>query len=153
MPTHPVSADQHQGPDRVPGRLIDIDRMPHAIGGGILRRHSFASLLGRELAGDRLFDLRPVAVERRRQVVARGHRPVRPAPGRAFGVLLNVGRLILQALEKRLPIGIDRGRVPLEASIEFVDVSGVCAPQKRRKGKGGVRVLARHDCVLEGWAS
>ena len=38
--------------------------------------------------------------------------------------------------------------VLLEAGIDVVDVGGVGALQKRRKGKGGVRVLARHDGVL-----
>ena len=101
--------------------------------------------LGGELGADRLFDFRPVAVERGGQLVARRQRPVVAAPGRPLGVLADVGRGVLQALEELLPLGVDRGGVFLVAGVDFVDVGGVGALQKRGESKGGVRVLARHD--------
>ena len=71
----------------------------------------------------------------------------RPQDG-ALGVLLDVGRGVLQAFEELLPFGVDRGRVLLVAGVEIVDVGGVGALQKRGEGKCGIRVLARHDGVL-----
>jgi len=101
--------------------------------------------LGGNLAADDLLHTRPVAIERGREIVAWGQRPVIAAPGRAFCVPANVVRAILQAFEERLPFAIYRSRVFLVAGVNVVDVGGVCALQKRGKGKGGVRVLARHD--------
>src|SRR5439155_21833010 len=80
--------------------------------------------------------------------VTRGKRPVVAAPGRALGVLLDVGRGVFQALEEFLPLGVDRRGVLLVAGIEAVDVGGVGALQKGRKGKCCIRVLARHDGAL-----
>jgi hypothetical protein len=136
---HAVGPDQHQGAHRIARRLWTSAAVSSAALG--LR-------LGRDLGADRFFDFRPVAVERRGQVVARRQRPVVPAPGRPFGVFPDVGRLVLQALEEVLPFGVDRGRVLLVAGVDFVDVGGVCALQKRGESKGSVRVLARHDDVL-----
>ena len=136
MAAHAVGPDQHQGAHGIARRLVDVGR--RQLGALGLR-------LGRELGADGLFDFGPVAVERGGQFVARRQRPVVPAPGRPFGVLADVGRRVLQALEKLLPLGVDRGGVLLVAGVDFVDVGGVCALQKRGEGKGGVRVLARHD--------
>ena len=138
---HAVGADQHQRAHRIARCLVQLGHR-HL---GALR---LDLRLGCDLGADRSFDLRPVAVERRRQFVTRRQRPVGAAPGRPLGVLLNVGRAVFQALEELLPLGVDRGRVSFEAGVDFVDVGGVGALQKRGKGKGGVRILARHDGVL-----
>ncbi len=139
VPAHAVGADQHQGAYGISRRLMDIcGRQLSALG---LR-------LCRKLGADRLFDFRPIAVERRCQFVARGQWPVASAPRRSLGVFADVGRGVFQALEELLPLGIDRGRVIFITGVDFVDVGGICALQKRRKGKSSVRVLARHGSVL-----
>ncbi len=139
MPAHAVGPDQHQGAHRIARRLVDVGRR---------QLSAFGLRLGRNFGSDGLFHARPVAIERGGQFVARRQRPIVPAPGRAFGVLANVGRGVFQALEKLLPLGIEGGGVLLIAGIDFIDVGGVGALQKRGEGKGGVRVLARHDCIL-----
>ena len=118
---HAIGADQHQGANRIARRLVDV-------GGRHFR--ALGLCLGGDLVADGLFDLRPVAVKRGGQLVARRQRPVVAAPGRAFGVLLHVRRGVLQALEELLPFGVDRGGVLLVAGIEVVDVGGVGALQK-----------------------
>ncbi|MHC2277016.1 hypothetical protein ACVME8_003627 [Bradyrhizobium diazoefficiens] len=119
---HAVGADQHQGADRVARRLEQI-------GGGDIG--ALGLRLGGDLAADRLLDLGPIAVEGGGQVVLRRQRPVGALPGRALGVPADVVRLVLQALEELLPLGVDRGRVLLVAGVDFVDVGGVGALQKR----------------------
>ena len=136
---HAVGADQHQGADRIARRLMHV---------GGTRIGAFGLRLGGDLAANHLLDFGPVAVERRGEVVARAERPVGPLPGRPVGILQNVRGRVLQALEELLPFGIDRGGVLLVAGVEFVDVGGVGALQEGGEGKCGIRVLARHDCVL-----
>ena len=139
MAAHAVGPDQHQRAHRIACGLMDIGRRQLSAPG--LR-------LGRKLGADRLFDLEPVAVERGSQFVARRRRPIVPAPGRSFGVFADVGRRVFQALEELLPFGVDRGGIVLVTGVDFIDVGGVCALQKRGKGKSSVRVLARHGGVL-----
>jgi hypothetical protein len=67
MAAHAVGADQHQRADRIARRLVHV-------GGGDVG--ALGLRLGGDLGADRLLDLRPVAVERRGQVVARRQRPV-----------------------------------------------------------------------------
>ena len=133
--THAVGADQHQRADGVARGLEDV-------GGRDIR--ALGLRLGGDLGADRLLDFGPVAVEGGGQVVLRGQRPVGALPGRALGVLPDVGGLVVEALEELLPLGVDRGRVLLVAGVDFVDVGGVGALQKGGEGKGCVRVLARH---------
>ena len=62
MAAHPVGADQHQRADRIAGGLVDVGR----------RQFDAAGLrLGLQLGLDGAFDVAPIAVERRGQVVAR----------------------------------------------------------------------------------
>jgi len=146
MAAHAVGADQHQRAHRIARRLVDVGRRDLDtldLSLGLRLRLRF----GCELGTDSLLDFCPIAVERGGELVTRRQRPVVAAPGRSLGVLLNVGRAVFQA-EKFLPLGVDRSRVFFEAGVDFVDVGGVGALQKRRKGKGGVRVLTRHDGVL-----
>src|SRR5579863_708435 len=103
---------------------------------------------GRKLGADCLFDLHPITIERGGKFVARRQRPVVAAPGGPLGVFADFGRGVLQALEERLPLCVDRGRVTLITGVDFVHVGGVRALQKGRKGKSSVRVLARHGGVL-----
>jgi len=81
--------------------------------------------------------------------LVRRQRPIVPAPGGAFGVLPDVVRGVFQALEEFLPLGVDRAGVLFVAGVEIVDIGGVGALQKRGEGKCGIRVLARHDGVLD----
>src|SRR5882724_7292880 len=144
MPAHAVGANQHQGAHGVAGGLMDIGRRQFS---------AFGLRLCREPGADRLFNLKPMAVERGSQFVARRQRPVVPRPGRPFGVFADVGWRVLQAFEEFLPLGVDRGGVIFVAGVDFVDVGGVCALQKRGESKGGVRILARHRGVLVIFAS
>ncbi|MGY4328422.1 hypothetical protein ACVWWG_002839 [Bradyrhizobium sp. LB7.2] len=143
MTTHAVGPDQHQGADRVARSLEQV-------GGGEAADLAAALVaapglrLGGDLGTDRLLDFRPIAVQGGGQIVLRGQRPVGALPGRAFGVLADVSRLVVEALEEVLPLGIHRGRILLVAGVDFIDVSGVGALQKGGEGKGCVRVLARH---------
>ncbi len=139
MAAHAVGPDQHQGTHRIARRLMDIGRRQFG---------AFGLRLGGKLGANHLFDFRPVAIERGGQLVARRQRPVVPAPGWSFGVFPDVGRLVFQTLEERLPFGVHRSGVFLEAGVDIIDVGSVCALQKRGEGKSGVRVLARHDGVL-----
>ncbi len=136
---HAVGANQHQGANRITRRLLHVGRA---------QRRALDLRLRLQLATDRLLGQRPVAVQRRGQVVGRLHRPVGLFPGRALGVLEDIGRLILQAFEELLPLGIDRGGVVLVAAVDFVDVGGVSAVEKGSESESGIRVLARHDRVL-----
>ena len=61
---------------------------------------------------------------------------------RAFSVY--VARVVLEALEERLPLGIDRLGVGLVAGVQIVDVRGVGAVEERSESESGVRILARH---------
>ena len=108
MTAHAVGADQHQGADRIPRRLVQV---------GSRNFGTLGLCLGSELGADRLLYADPVAIEREGQFVARRQRPVGAPPGSAFGVLLHVGGAVLQAFEELLPVGIDRGRILLVAGI------------------------------------
>jgi hypothetical protein len=118
---HAVGANQHQRADRIAGALLDV-------GGGQL--DALRLRLGRELVADGLFDRSPVAIEGGDQVVAGDDRPVRLLPGRAFDAALNVGGLVLQALEELLPVGVDRGGVLLEPGVHLFDVGSVGAVEE-----------------------
>ena len=104
--------------------------------------------LGGDLVADRLFGLRPLAVERGHQVAVRAQRPVRLLPGGAARALDDVGAVVLQAGEKLPPLGIDRGRVALVFGVEVFDVGGVAAVEERGAGEGGIGVLAGHCSIL-----
>ncbi len=132
---HAVSADQHQRANRIARRLLNV---------GCGQLGALGLRLRRELRADRLLDLRPVAVERGDEIVARRDRPVRLLPGRPFGAALNVGRLILQALEELLPLAVDRGRVLLEPGVHLFDEGSIGTVEEGRKGESGIRILTRH---------
>ena len=133
MAAHAEGADQHQGAHRIAGRLLDM-----ALG----ELDALRLRLGLHLLGDRLADLVPVAVERRDEVAARQRRPVRPRPGRPFGVLSDIPRVVLQALEERPPLAVHRLGIGLVARVKLVDVVGVAAVEEGRTGEGRIGVLA-----------
>ena len=135
MAARPIGADQHQRPYRVARRPFDV-------GGGKL--DAAALRLRLDLDADAVADLGPVAVERRDEIAARQRRPIGPAPRRAARVHFNVGSVVLQALEERLPLGIDRLRIDFVAGIEVFDIGGIAAIEERGEGEGGVGVLAGH---------
>src|SRR6185312_9531255 len=126
MTAHAVGADQHQRADGIAGGLVQFGgRDLGALGGGLVLG------LCRDLAADRLLELDPVAVEGACEIVLRRQGPVVAGPGRAFGIPADIRRRVLQALEELLPLRVDRGRIPLIAGVNVVDVSGIGALQKR----------------------
>src|SRR5262249_12978291 len=60
----------------------------------------------------------------------------------------DVGAVVFQALEKRTPFGVNRGRVGLVARIEVLDVVGIAAVEETGAGKCGVSVRPSHAQVL-----
>ena len=135
MAARPIGADQHQRPDGVARRPLDVGRG---------KLDAAALRLRLDLDADAVADLGPVAVERRDEIAARQRRPIGPGPRRAVRVLFNVGSVVLQALEERLPLGIDRLRIGFVAGIEVFDIGGIAAIEERGEGEGGVGVLAGH---------
>ena len=132
-----VGADQHQRVDRIARRLLDL-------GGGDVDAGRLRPRL--DLVAERFLRLAPIAVERGDEVAARER--VGPLPRRPARVCHDVGALVLQALEERLPLGIDRGGVGLVAGIEVLEVVGIAAVKERGAGEGGIGVLTRHTQVL-----
>src|SRR5262249_61701343 len=72
-----------------------------------------------------------------------------PLPLRPTRVRHDVGAVVLQALEERLPLGIDRVGDGLVAGVEVLDVVGIAAVKERGAGEGGVGILTRHAQGLE----
>jgi hypothetical protein len=138
MAADAVGADQHQRPDRIARRLLDLGRR---------NLDALGLRLALDLVADRLLDLAPVASQRRNQF-AIGMQQARPLPRRTAGVLDDVGAVVLQALEEGAPLRIDRVRVGLVARMELFDVGGVAAIKKGSAGECRIRVLARHRCIL-----
>ena len=116
-----IGADQHQRADRVAGSAFDV-------GGGKL--DAFGLRLRLHLPAEGFADLGPVAVERRDEFVALGRRPTGPSPGGAARILGYVTGIVLEALEERLPLGIDRLRIGLVTRIKLLNVRGIAAVQE-----------------------
>ena len=140
MSAHPVGADQHQRAHRIARGLMHV-------GGGEFARP-------RPAPWPRVF--LPTAFSTSAQLPSsaevRSSRGVTgqlalPHEGPSAFLRTSAGR-IFQAFEELLPLGVDRGGIVLVAGVDFVDVGGVCALQKRGKGKCSVRILARHGSVL-----
>ena len=94
--------------------------------------------LGGNLVADFLFGLGPLAVERGDQIAVRTQRPVRLLPGGAARAFDDVRLVVLQALEKLLPLGVDRGRVGLVFGVEVFDVGGVAAVEEDVRAKAAL---------------
>ena len=116
-----IGADQHQRADRVAGGAFDL-------GGGKL--DAFGLRLRLHLPAEGLADFGPVAVERRDEFVALGRRPTGPSPGRAARVLGYITGIILEALEERPPLGIDRLRIDLVTRIKLLNVRCIAAVEE-----------------------
>src|SRR5262245_31193129 len=128
-----VGADQHQRADRIARRLLDL-------GGGDVDARGLRPRL--DLVTERPLRLAPIAVERGGELAV--CELAGPLPGRPARVRHDVGALVLQALEERLPLGIDRGGIGLVARIEVLEVVGIAAVKERGAGEGGIGVLTRH---------
>src|SRR5262249_47358004 len=81
-------ADQHEGAHRVTRRTLYVRRR---------QLDAFRLRLGLDLLANRLFDLRPVAVERGDEFAARGRRPVWQLPGWTMRAFAHVGGVVLEA--------------------------------------------------------
>src|SRR6516162_1109914 len=137
VPARPISADEHQGPDRIAGGALDLD------GGDF---HTAGLRLRLELAADRRSSRRlPTGVKRGGEFVGGKRRPIGTPPRWLMRVALNVCAFVFQALEKRLPRRIERLRVGLVAGIEIFDIGGITAIEERSTGESGIGVLARHQ--------
>jgi hypothetical protein len=132
MSADAVGADQHQRADRIPRRLLHVGRRDFsALGLG----------LAPDLVAKRPLDFAPVASQRGQEFAVGADQP-RRLPGRPVGVPGDIGPVVFEALEERLPFGIDRLRVELIAGLELLDIGGVAALKERSAGKSRVRVLS-----------
>src|SRR6202022_4934579 len=95
-----------------------IARRLLALGGGDVDASRLRPRL--DLVAERLLRLAPIAVERGGELAARER--VGPLPRRPARVRHDGGAIVLQALEERLPLGIERGGVGLVAGIEVLEV-------------------------------
>ncbi len=131
-----VGADDHQRPQAVEHRLLDLlvgDRDAGSLGLG-------ADLVADGLRGGRT----PLAVERRGQLVGRRRRPVGARPARAVGAPLHVGRGVVEAAEEGRPARVDAGRVARVACVQLLDPLGVLPLQERRGMEDRVLRLLGH---------
>ncbi len=113
---HAVGADQHDGVNGIARCLENL---------GLVDRTALGFGLRLDLVADDLLDLRPVAVHGGDEIAVRRDRPVGLLPGRAARALLDRLPVVLQCREERLPLGIDRSGVLLEARIEILDIGRV----------------------------
>ncbi len=111
MAARAIGADQHQRADRVARGAFDVGRGD--VDAARLR-------LRLDLGAERLAGFRPVAVERGDEIAALRQRPVRPLPGRAARVFLDVAR--------RRPSGFGR-----TTAIRHRPISG--RPRSGRRGR------------------
>ncbi len=134
MPARPISADEHQRPDRIAGRALDF-------GGRQSDTTRLRLLLLLDLGTGGLAGLSPIAVESPDQFAARQRRPARPLPGRPVGVFGNIAWRVLQTGKERLPLRVDGLRIGFKASVKIVDIGGVAAVKKGAGGESCVRIL------------
>ena len=80
---------------------------------------------------------RPQSPVERRDQLAVGVRSASSAAARTGRCALcdDVGAVVLQALEERLPLGVDRRRVGLVAGVEVFDIGGIAAIEETRCGR------------------
>jgi hypothetical protein len=142
VPARAVGADQHQGADRIPRGLLHL-------GNGELDACRLRPRL--DLVAERALQRLPVAVERGDEFAARGLRPVCPLPRRPARARRDGGGVVFEALEERLPFGVERRRIGLITGVEVLDVIGITAVEERGAREGGIGVLTRHAQVL--WVS
>ena len=103
MAADAVGADQHQRADA--NRASPAARRPAETS------TPSACALALILSPRCLLDFRPVAVERGDQIAIGARRPIRPLPGRRRCAFLATSpAVVLQALEERPPLGVDRCR-------------------------------------------
>ena len=139
MAANAIGADQHQGADRVAGRLLHVG--PGNFDAGLVGpfHHPRA---------DPLFRLLPLALEDRDRAFA-DDRPMRLLPRGAAGAAQHVGGVVLEACEEGLPLGVERLGIGFVLRIEVFDIGGVAAIEKRGQGESGVRFLTGHKSILD----
>src|SRR5262252_4212471 len=133
MAPRSIGANQHQRLDGVARRLLQG-------AGGYLNALGLGR--GENFVADTLLDLPPVGIERRNEIATGCERPVGSLPGGAARILDDIRRGILQSRKKQLPLRIDGLRIRLVTRVEFVNVIGVAAIQKRSIGESRIRILA-----------
>src|SRR5262249_57703318 len=94
MPARPISADEHQRPDRIAGGALDL-------GGGDVNTASLRLRL--QLAADRRDRRLPTRLKRIRELISGKRRPIGPLPTWPLPIALDVCAFVFQTLEKRLP--------------------------------------------------
>src|SRR5579883_108817 len=139
MAAHAIGADHHQCADAVPRRAVHV---------GFGDRFRLRLRLGAQLFADRLFDRRPIAVERGDQIVLRHDRPVRLLPGRAARLLLDALRVVAERGEEIAPARLDARRVLLVLGLQLLDIRRIGAVQERGLQKRLVEVLTGHRTKL-----
>ncbi len=127
MAAHAVGADHHDRADRVPRRLLDA------------RVADLGAARGRrlpDLLAEGALDRPPIAVEGGDQFAIGDQRPVLAPPGRAG--LPSPVRLLLQPLEERPPLGVDRGWVAGITRLQLLEIGGIGAVEKRSLRERGI---------------
>ena len=133
-----VGADQHQGVDGVARRLLDL-------GGRELDAGRLRARL--DLVAD-AFSISPQSASSADTSSPRGRCGQFGSCHDGPCALLSTSAIVFQALEERLPLGVDRLRIAFVAGIGILDVVGVATVEERGAGKSGVGVLTGHARVL-----
>jgi len=132
---HSVSADHHQGPDGVPGFLVNL---------GVGYRCALGLGFLLDLFAKFLLDGAPVAVKRVDEIAVGFDRPVLALPRSPARFLQNGFLFVLEGSKEVPPFGIDRIRVRLVLSVEVFDIGCVGAVKQRRQCEYVVRFLPCH---------
>gem|GEM_PF-5080693 len=122
MAAHAIGADHHDGAHGIARGAFDRFARDWLASGGRLVL---------QLLVDDLFDLAPIAVERRDEFAIGLLWPALGLPGCALRIFGDVGCVVLQAGEEVAPFLVDRGWVLLPVGIELLDVVGIAAIEER----------------------
>ena len=114
VPAHAIGADQHDGVNGIARRLQHV--------GLVDGTEPLASAFALILSPTTFSTCAQLPSMRGHQIAVGGDRPVGLFPRCAPGALLDSLLVVLQCAEERLPLGIDRGGILLEARVEVLDV-------------------------------
>ncbi|MDT4861042.1 hypothetical protein FQZ97_956320 [compost metagenome] len=145
MTTHTISADHHDGANAVACSLCNLFRSQCGSRSGLGIAFSGLAL---QLVGHMLFNIGPVAIERRYQLAISLNWPVLAGPARALCVLAHIVGVVFQLREEIAPLCIDRVGIILILGVKFLDIIGIAAIEERGKGENVVGLfLPCHNLI------